>query len=92
MKHIEASWFVGVTALATFFVSSVCGAQVDENSLLKIGGFRCVDLKSLSNDNAYDLYQVGYFCYARKAWEGLPVRKGDHPEWLNGCAVQLRHR
>jgi beta-mannosidase len=32
--------------------------------LLKVGGFRCVDLKSLGNDNSYDLYEVGYFTYA----------------------------
>jgi beta-mannosidase len=39
-------------------------AQQDDQGLLTIGGFRCVDLKSLKNDSSYDLYEIGYFCYA----------------------------
>lgn len=37
---------------------------MNQNGLLKIGGFRCVDLKSIKNDGSYDLYKIGYFSYA----------------------------
>jgi len=50
---------VGVLALGL----PVC-AQPLENGLLRIGGFRCVDLKPLRNDSTIDLYEIGYWTYA----------------------------
>ncbi len=50
--------------ILTLCLSSFCCAQEEENGLLKIGGFRCIDLKPLRNDASYDLYETGYFCYA----------------------------
>ncbi|MDO8589568.1 MAG: glycoside hydrolase family 2 TIM barrel-domain containing protein [Armatimonadota bacterium] len=39
-------------------------AQQSPNGWCKVGGFRCVDLKPLKNDAAYNLYEIGYFAYA----------------------------
>ena len=38
-----------------------CIAQPMENGLLKVGGFRCVDLSPLRNDSTIDLYEIGYW-------------------------------
>jgi hypothetical protein len=64
MDCVNKSWFLGVAAVAAWLTTSRCGAQTVQNGLLKVGGFRCVDLKSLRNDSSYDLYEVGYFTSA----------------------------
>ncbi|MHB1461937.1 MAG: sugar-binding domain-containing protein [Armatimonadota bacterium] len=55
---------LGITALAVMMMTTCCGADMDANGLRKIGGFRCVDIKSSKNDNTYNLYDIGYFAYA----------------------------
>ncbi len=55
---------LAVTLVVVLCVSSIGCAQEEEDGLLKVGGFRCVDLKSHKNDASYDLYEIGYFCYA----------------------------
>ncbi len=53
--------------LLAFFLIAVtisARAQTTINGVVKVGGFRCLDLKPLRNDSSYDLYQVGYWSRA----------------------------
>lgn len=61
---MNQGWFVGVTAMVVIMMTSTSNADMDSNGLRKVGGFRCVDMKSLKNDSSYDLYEIGYFCYS----------------------------
>ena len=72
-------WYTGLAAMTVLMAISNCNSDVDSNKLLKVGGFRCVDMKSIRNDNSYDLYEIGYFCYAgfsMDIWKrhGVPFR------------------
>jgi hypothetical protein len=57
-----------ILALLAFCVSSLNAATLaectrtpaSEDSLRKIGGFRCVDLRPLKNDTTFDPYSIGY--------------------------------
>lgn len=61
---MNKGWVLGITALAVMMMTTCCGADMDANGLRKVGGFRCVDIKSSKNDNTYNLYEIGYFAYA----------------------------
>ncbi|MHB1457491.1 MAG: hypothetical protein ACYC0V_11320, partial [Armatimonadota bacterium] len=61
---MNQGWVVSLAVMAVIAITSSCNADEDSNSLRKVGGFRCVDIKSVKNDNSYDLYEIGYFCYA----------------------------
>ena len=64
MNCMNKSWLLGAAAVAAWLTASRCSAQTVQDGLLKVGGFRCVDLKALRNDGSYDLYEVGYFTSA----------------------------
>jgi len=64
MKSVSKSGLLGVMAVAVLLPVLKCVGQPVQDGLLRIGGFRCVDLKPLCNDMSYDLYEVGYFTSA----------------------------
>jgi hypothetical protein len=41
-----------------------CAGQTPANGTLKLGGFRCIDLRPYNDDNYLDLYQTGFWSNA----------------------------
>src|SRR5579863_5082534 len=46
-------------ALASLLPGETAFAQQIENGLVRIGGFRCANVKSVQNDSSLDLYELG---------------------------------
>jgi len=64
-------------------------AQVPQDGFLKLGGFRCVDLRPLANDHYFELYQVGSWSAASfrmDVWkrQGVPYW---YPRWQGNIRV-----
>ena len=67
----------GLAYAALMAVAASAHAQPLDNGLLKVGGFRCVDLKALRNDSTIDLYEIGYWTssgFRMEVWKrnGVP--------------------
>ena len=62
--------------LCLFGMVRLAPAQLVENGLLKVGGFRCASVKPLKNDSSLDLYTTGYWNYTgfrMEVWRRLGV-------------------
>lgn len=81
---------VASVALLFIFCALTCAGsgQVPSDGFLKLGGFRCVDLRPFSNDNYFDLYQTGGWSRASfrmDVWKRLGV-----PYWYPAGAGNIR--
>jgi beta-mannosidase len=65
-----------------------CAGQTPANGTLKLGGFRCIDLRPYNDDNYLDLYQTGFWSNASfrmDVWKRLGV-----PYWFPEGAGNIR--
>src|SRR6266496_4712168 len=77
-----------MAAAGTLGSDSVTLAQQAEGGLLKIGGFRCVNLVPFKNDMLYDLYTIGYWSYG--AFRMDIWRRHGVPFWYPRGSGNLR--
>lgn len=61
LKLKRMLWLLPVTL---YVLGSQAYGQPIQNGQIAIGGFRCVDLATLRNDDSYNLFQLGYWTYA----------------------------
>jgi len=68
--------FIFVVLATLAFNTGTAVAQQAENGLLKIGGFRCANLKKLNNSPSFDLYKTGdynFTSFRQDVWRRLGV-------------------